>query len=118
MSKIAIVLLADVSPTDGLGRAVNALAAAAEHAKAGDEVAFVFSGAGTKWPAELRKADHPAHGLYEAVRDHIQGACAFCANAFEQTQSLASAEVPLLDDDGAIMSYRAFTSSGYRVLTF
>ena len=67
-NKIAIIILADTDTNDGLGRVVNALAAAGEYDKAGDEVRIVFTGTGTKWPTSLEKSDHPAYGLYDAVR--------------------------------------------------
>jgi hypothetical protein len=42
------------------GRVFNALALASECKQKGDEVAVVFNGNGTRWPAELIKLSHPA----------------------------------------------------------
>ena len=60
--KTAIIILSD--PKNGseeaLGRVFNALALASECQQKGDEVAVVFNGAGTRWPAELTKLSHPA----------------------------------------------------------
>jgi len=117
-NKIAIIVLADTETNEGLGRVVNALAAAGECKEAGDEVHIVFSGTATKWPTQLVKADHPAHCLYEAVKDKIDGACGFCANAFGQTDAVQSCDIRLLADSGPFMSYRQFTSENFQVLIF
>ncbi len=116
--KIAIIILADTDTNEGLGRVVNALAAAGEYNKAGDEVRIVFTGTGTKWPTSLEKADHPAHGLYEAARGLVDGACSFCANAFGQTDAMKKYAIKLLTDSGPFMSYRQYTESGYQILIF
>jgi len=31
----------------------------------------LFQGAGTRWIGELTKADHPAHELFEAIKDTV-----------------------------------------------
>ena len=71
--KTAIIVMSD--PKNGLeealGRVFNALALAAECKQKGDDVAVVFNGTGTRWPAELSKLSHPANGLYNAVRDVV-----------------------------------------------
>ena len=69
--KAAIIILSDPKSgsEEALGRVFNALAAAYDFKNKGDEVTVLFHGAGTRWPSELSKADHPAHGLYEAVSD-------------------------------------------------
>lgn len=60
--KTAIVVMSD--PKGGseqaLGRVFNALSLASECKQKGDEVAVVFNGTGTRWPAELNKLSHPA----------------------------------------------------------
>jgi hypothetical protein len=117
-NKIAIVVLADTETNEGLGRVVNALAAAGEYNKAGDEVRIVFSGTGTKWPTSLVKPDHPAHGLYKAAKGLVDGACGFCANAFGQTEAMKSYPIKLLADSGPFMSYRQYTEAGFQVLIF
>lgn len=116
--KIAIIVIADSNTDEGLGRVVNALAAAGEYNKAGDEVRIVFTGTGTKWPTSLEKPDHPAHGLYEASKSLVDGACGFCANAFGQTEAMKNYSIKLLADSGPFMSYRQFTEAGYQILVF
>jgi hypothetical protein len=117
-NKIAIIVLADSNTDEGLGRIVNALAAAGEYNKAGDEVRIVFTGTGTKWPARLEKTDHPANGLYEAAKDLVDGACGFCANAFGQTKAMKQYSINLLADSGPFMSYRHYTEAGFQILIF
>lgn len=117
-NKIAIIILADTDTDENLGRVVNALAAAGEYDKAGDEVRIAFTGTATKWPTRLEKTDHPAHGLYEAVRDLVDGACGFCANAFGQTEAMKQHSIKLLADSGPFMSYRQYTQAGFQILTF
>ena len=48
MHNIAIIVLADVSPVDGLGRIYNALMAVKEFKQGKDDVRMIFSGADTK----------------------------------------------------------------------
>jgi len=117
-NKIAIIVLADSNTDEGLGRIVNALAAAGEYNKAGDEVRIAFAGTGTRWPTSLVKPDHPAHGLYEAVKDLVDGACGFCANAFGQTEAMKQYSIKLLADNGPFLSYRQYTEAGFHILTF
>ena len=82
--KTAIVVLSD--PKNGseesLGRVFNALATAYDFKNAGKEVSILFQGAGTRWPETLQDEDHPAHDLFEAVQDKIQGISCACADVF------------------------------------
>ena len=99
--KAVIIALSD--PKNGseeaLGRVFNALALASECKPKGDEVAVVFNGTGTHWPAELIKLSHPANGLYNSVRDVVQGASCGCAEDFGATGSIKSCGVPMVKDD-------------------
>ncbi len=73
--KAAIVILSD--PKNGLeesaGRAFNALSAAYDFKRQGEDVTILFQGAGTRWIGELTKADHPFHALFETVKDKVAG---------------------------------------------
>lgn len=82
MNKVAIVVLADTTEADGLGRIVNALMAAKEFAEGRDDVQIIFSGAGTKWLVELVNPKHKLHEVYKNLKGHVTGACGFCATAF------------------------------------
>ncbi len=118
MEKVAIIVLTDTGTGDGLGRVVNALTAAKEYKEAGDDVALIFSGAGTKWIAALSDGDNPAHSLFNAVRDQVKGACGYCVGAFKQDAAVRKSGIRLLEDYGPNMSYRQLTADGYVVLTF
>src|SRR5689334_21913443 len=97
--RLAIIITADPKQgDDALGRAFNALALAAEANDQRDDVSVVFAGAGTRWPVELTRLAHPAHGLYERVRSLVAGASCGCAEVFGATDGVAAAAVPELRD--------------------
>ena len=122
--KLAIVITSD--PTRGdeaLGRTFNALALAAEAHGSGDDVDVVFAGAGTRWPAELTRLDHPAHALYEAVRTLIRGASRGCAVVFGAAEGVEDASVPQLDDHRlpgtpGLASLRRYLAEDRKTLVF
>jgi hypothetical protein len=123
--KIAIVILSD--PKNGseeaLGRVFNALALASECKQKGDEVAVVFNGAGTRWPAELSKLAHPANGLYNSVRDVAQGASCGCAEVFGAKESVQACGVPIVKDHAlagtaGLLSLRRYVADGWNTVVF
>jgi len=123
--KTAVVIMADPKSgsEEALGRVFNGLAVASECKEKGDEVAVVFNGAGTRWPEELVKLSHPAHKLYEAVRDVISGASCACAEVFGATEGVQSCGVPIVKDNPLVntpglLSLRRYVSEGWRVLIF
>jgi hypothetical protein len=99
--KTAIVIMSDSKtvPDEALGRVFNGLTLASECREKGDEVAVMFNGAGTRWPEELVKLSHPAHQLYEAVRDVISGASCACAEMFGATDGVQACGVPIVKDN-------------------
>ncbi len=82
--KNAIVVLSDPKneSEESLGRVFNALATAYDFKNAGKEVSIYFQGTGTRWPEVLQNEDHPAHDLFEAVADKIEGISCACADVF------------------------------------
>ena len=123
--KTAIVIVSDPKSgsEEALGRVFNGLALASECREKGDEVALMFNGAGTRWPEELVKLSHPAHNLYEAVRDVISGASCACAEVFGATDGVQSCGVPIVKDNplvgtAGLLSLRRYLSEGWRVLIF
>ena len=116
--KLAIVVLADTTTKEGLGRVVNALEAAKDAKDSGDEVKIIFDGTGGGWIASLAKSDHPAHGLYTAVQDHIAGVCSYCAGAFGHAEAVKACGVKLLSEYDGHPSFRTLIANGYHVLTF
>lgn len=123
--KTAVVIMSDPKSgsEEALGRVFNGLAVASECKEKGDEVAVVFNGAGTRWPEELVKLSHPAHKLYEDVRDVISGASCACAEVFGATDGVQSCGVPIVKDNPLVntpglLSLRRYVSEGWRVLIF
>lgn len=123
--KTAIVVMSDPKSgsEEALGRVFNALALAAECKDRGDDVAVVFNGAGTRWPDELVKLSHPAHSLYEAVRDVVTGASFACAEVFGATESVLSSGVPIVKDNKlagteGLLSLRRYLTEGWSVVIF
>ena len=123
--KTAIVILSDpkTGAEEALGRVFNALARAAESKQQGDEVAVVFNGPGTRWPAELTKLTHPAHALYQSVRDVVQGASCACAEVFGATDSVRSCGVKTVNDNAlsgtpGLLSLRRYLAEGWQVVVF
>ena len=118
MNKIAIVVLADTTPAEGLGRVLNALVAAKEFKEGKDDVRIFFSGAGTKWLGEVANPKHQLHQVYQSIKDRIVGSCGFCATAFGVAESTKACGVDLLEDYGTNMSFRKLVAEGYQVITF
>lgn len=118
MSKVAIIVLADTESHGDLGRVVNALEAVKEFKEAKDDVQLIFDGAGPKWIPELSKPDHKIHGLYEAVKDRIAGACEFCAGAFGVKDKVVACGVKLAGDFEGHPSFKKLIAQGYQVITF
>lgn len=123
--KTAIIILSD--PKNGseeaLGRVFNALALASECKQKGDEVAVVFNGAGTRWPAELSKLTHPANRLYNSVRDVVQGASRGCAEVFGAKEGIQSCGVPIVNDHACagttgLLSLRRYIAEGWNTVVF
>lgn len=123
--KAAIVVLSDPKSNteEALGRVFNALAAAYDFQQAEREVTLLFQGTGTRWIGELNKIDHPAHDLYEAVKDTIAGVSCGCADVFGATDDVVKSGLELIRDNAVpkttgLPSLRQLTEDGYTVLTF
>lgn len=125
MMKAAIVVLADPNSgsEESLGRVFNALAAAYDFQQRGDDVTMLFQGTGTRWIGELTKADHPAHGLFEAVRDVVAGVSRACADLFGATEAAQESGFALISDNAVpdtagLPSLAKLSADGYTILTF
>ncbi len=123
--KAAIVVLSDPKSgsEDALGRVFNALAAAYDFKRRGDDVRLQFQGAGTRWVGELSKPDHPAHGLFEEVKDTVAGISCGCADVFGGTEDAEKAGLDLIKDNpvpgtSGLPSLQKLVADGYTVLTF
>ena len=123
--KAAIVVFSDPKSgsEESLGRVFNALAAAYDFKQKGDDVRILFQGAGTRWVGELTKDDHPAHGLFEAVKDKVAGVSCGCADVFGATAQAEKSGFELIKENqvpntNGLPSFRKLASDGYTVLTF
>lgn len=119
--KTTIVILSDPKSgsEESLGRVFNALAAAYDVKNAGEEVGIIFQGAGTRWPEELQKEDHPVHELFNAVEDKIQGVSSGCTDAFGANPS----GFDLIKDNvvpgtSGLPSLHSLRKQGHHVLVF
>ena len=123
--KVTIAIFSD--PKNGseeaLGRVFNGLAAAYDFKQAGDDVSVVFQGAGTRWIGELTKKDHPAHELFEAVKDQVAGVSCGCADVFGGAEDAQKSGFDLIKNNpipgtSGLTSFRTLISEGSTVLTF
>ena len=125
MSKTAIVILSDAKSgsEEALGRLFNAMFVAYELKEKGQQVALIFQGAGVRWVGEVAKADHPAHALYEAVKDTVVGICGGCADVFGATADVKATGLKLVHEKAipgtsGIIDLSKYLDDGYRLLTF
>ena len=125
MSKTAIVIYSDpkAGSDEALGRLFNAMFVAYELQEKKQEVALIFQGAGVRWVSEVVKLDHPAHALYDAVKDTVVGACRGCADVFGATDGVRAAGLSLIDEKtipgtSGVVDLSRYLDAGYRVLTF
>ena len=117
-TKAAIVIMTDNDTHADRARAANALTTAYEFKEAGDEVTVVFTGAGTKWIAELSQPDHRLNRAYRMIEDKVQGACKACAVSFGVREDIEAAGVPLLTEYRGHQSLRRLVNEGYQIITF
>ena len=123
--KVTIAIFSD--PKNGseeaFGRVFNGLAAAYDFKQGGDDVSVVFQGAGTRWIGELTKKDHPAHELFEAVKDQVAGVSCGCADVFGGAEEAQKSGFDLIKNNpipgtSGLTSFRTLISEGSTVLTF
>ena len=119
--KTAIIILSDPKSgsDESLGRVFNALAAAYDFKNGGEDVSILFQGTGTRWPKVLQKDDHPAHELYKAVEDKIQGVSKACSDVF----GAEPAGLDLISDNkvpntNGLPSFTKLQKEGYSILVF
>ncbi len=125
MSKTAIVIFSDpkAGSEEALGRLFNAMFVAYELKEKGQQVALIFQGAGVRWASEIVKPEHPAHGLYQAVKDTIVGVCGGCADVFGATADVKATGLSLVREKeipgtAGIIDLSRYLDEGYRLVTF
>ena len=52
------------------------------------------------------------------MRVQIEGACSYCAGAFEVTEKLKDAKIELIDEFKGHPSFKKLIDDGYQVLVF
>jgi hypothetical protein len=118
VARIAIVVLSDTETSADSARVANALTTAYEFKEADEEVTLIFTGAGTKWVAELSDPDHRLHRAFRMVKDKVAGACKACATSFGVREEVQASGVPLLTEYRGHQSLRKVINEGYQVVTF
>jgi hypothetical protein len=123
--KAAILVLSD--PTHGkeeaLGRVFNALAAAYDFQQKDVEVKVMFNGTGTRWITELTNPEHPAHGLFDVVKDTVAGVSCGCADVFGASEEVEASGYDYLTENEVpgtrgLPSIHDLIADGFTVLTF
>ena len=89
----------------------------------GQDVALIFQGAGTRWPAEITKPSHPANALYNAVADKIVGVCGGCADVFGASDEVQKTGLAMVRDKSipgttGILDLSRYLNNGYQLVTF
>ncbi|HHL42470.1 MAG TPA: hypothetical protein ENJ42_02535 [Hellea balneolensis] len=125
MSKTAIVVYSDPnSGTDeAVGRLFNAMFVAYELKEKKQDIVLIFQGTGVRWIKHVTDPSHPAHALYMAVADTVDGACRGCADLFGATDDIKKTGMKLIDEKmipgtTGIADLSKYLDDGYRILTF
>ncbi|MBX7223542.1 MAG: DsrE family protein [Blastocatellia bacterium] len=125
MKKVAIVVFSDPKSgsEESLGRLFNALAATYDLKQRGSEVTLIFQGAGTRWAGELIKKDHPAAGLFAAVKDKVAGVSCGCADVFGAQEGVDACGLERITDNPipnttGLASLARLIENDYVVLNF
>ena len=125
MSGTAIVVFSDPKSggEEALGRLFNALFLTLELKEKGDDVALIFQGAGSRWPAEIAQPAHPANALYHAVQEKVAGVCGGCADVFGATERAEKTGLSLVREreipgTTGILDLSRYLDHGYRLVTF
>lgn len=123
--KTAVMVYSDPKhgSEEALGRLFNALSATFEFKDRGDDVTLIFQGTGTRWVGQLSQKDHPAHDLYEAVKDKVAGVSCGCADVFGATEEAEKNGYELIKDNPipstrGLTSIRSLIEDGYNILSF
>ena len=125
MSKTAIIVFSDPKSggDEALGRLFNAMFVTYELKEKKQEVALIFQGTGTRWASEVVKPDHPAHALFEAVKDKVAGVCGGCADVFGAADSAKTTGLKMVYEKAipgtpGVLDLSRYIDQGYSLLTF
>lgn len=125
MAKTLIVVFSDpkAGSDEALGRLFNAMFLAYELKEKKQDVSLIFQGAGARWAGEVAKPGHPAHALYVAIKDTVEGACGGCADVFGAAERAKAAGFKLIHEKAipgtsGVIDLSRYLDDGYRILTF
>lgn len=123
--KTAVIVLSDpkAGTEEALGRVFNALAAAYDIKQRGEEVSIHFLGTGTRWSGQLTRPEHPAHALYNEVKDKVAGVSCACADVFGSREDAEQNGFDLITDNkvpgtSGMTSVGRLVAEGHNVITF
>ena len=85
----------------------------------GGMVKIVLEGEATKPIVELRKPEHPLHGLYEKVKklDLIDGVCRACAVKMNVLEDAEAEGLKILDDMAGHAGMAPYIEDGFAIVT-
>jgi len=113
-------VLLNAGPERGI-TANNGLGYAIELDDAGHEVEIFLDGKATQWPNEfIENPDRPFNYRWNTIQSRglLAGACGYCADALDQTESVERANVDLLSDSGShAPSVAELADEGYELVT-
>ena len=115
-TKIAIVIQTNIA--DDMAGVYRGLSTTAEFAEVDDDVVVVFDGSGVDSLAAISTKDHKLHGMLEGLRDHVLGACGFCAKSHGVEDAVVEGGWKLLDDYKGHASLRNLVVEGRQIITF
>jgi hypothetical protein len=118
MEKVAVLVLAGREARADEARIANTLTTVKEFKEARDEVALIFSRAGTRWISELSNSDHPLSEAFDMAKDKGTGACSACAISFGVKEEVQASGIPLIEAYKGHPSLKRLVSEGYRLITF
>ncbi|WP_028608805.1 DsrE family protein [Paenibacillus harenae] len=100
-----------------VGKAVHGLLYGQELHDEGFQVEILFDGAGTEWPNELSKADHPFHALYKQVMKSgiVKGGCQACSGFHNIEEEMQGAGVSLIGNakTGGHIPFAQYMKDGF-----
>ena len=115
---LTIVLLADKSTHENMGRALHALLYAKQAHAAGVDVELIFDGGGVEWAAEFPVHEHFKDTYQELLAAGVvSGVCTFCAGAFGVTDDLKAQNATFLADTDGHPDIGAKIAAGRSVIT-
>lgn len=118
MKKVLLVLLADKSTHENMGRALHALLYAKQAKASGLEAEIIFDGGGVEWPVEMSKKENHFNALYTELLSQgvIKGVCSFCTGAFKVKDELTQLGSTFISEDNGHPNIGKRIADGWEVL--